>query len=202
MEINNFIDNNIVDLVYQGLNSIGRTVHKLHIRRVLDGTCGIVGASNEQAINRILELYMRIKSTAHECVDIPYITALHGSLGDAIPASGMLRAQPMEYKDKFIKTLNYDDVAKELKRISVMESAEDKAIAYFVYLTRAFLFKEGNILVAQLVATKVLDESGIGYMDIPVDTKEFDRIVYNYIVTGQDAELSAYVKENCIKHCR
>ena len=145
---------------------------------------------------------MRIKSTAHECVDIPYITALHGSLGDAIPASGMLRAQPMEYKDKFIKTLNYDDVAKELKRISVMESAEDKAIAYFVYLTSAFLFKEGNMLVAQLVATKVLDESGIGYMDIPVDTKEFDRIVYNYIVTGQDAELSAYVKENCIKHCR
>lgn len=58
------------------------------------------------------------------------------------------------------------------------------------------------MLVAQLVATKVLDESGIGYMDIPVDTKEFDRIVYNYIVTGQDAELSAYVKENCIKHCR
>lgn len=71
------IDNNIVDLVYQGLNSIGITVHKLHIRRVLDGMYGIVGASNEQAINRILEMYMRIKSTAHECVDIPYITALH-----------------------------------------------------------------------------------------------------------------------------
>lgn len=146
METNNFIDNNIVDLVYQGLNSIGRTVHKLNIRRVLDGTCGIVGASNEQTINRILEMYMRIKSTAHECVDIPYITALHGSLGDAIPASGMLRAQ--------------------------------------------------------LIATKVLDESGIGYMDIPVDDNNFYRIVYNCIVTGQDVELSAYVKENCIKYCK
>lgn len=202
MEKVNYIDENIVDLVYQGLNSIGITVHKLNIRRVLDGTCGIVGASNEQTINRILEMYMRIKSTAHEYVDIPYITALHGSLGDAIPASGMLRAQPMEYKDKFIKTLNYDDVAKELKRISVIESAEDKAVAYFVYSTRAFLFKEGNMLVAQLIATKVLDENGIGYMDIPVDDNNFKRIVYNYIVTGQDAELSAYVKENCIKHCK
>lgn len=202
METNNFIDENIVDLVYQGLSSIGITVHKLNIRRVLDGTCGIVGASNEQTINHILEMYMRIKSTAHECVDIPYITALHGSLGDAIPASGMLRAQPMEYKDKFIKTLNYDDVAKELQRISAIESAEDKAVAYFVYLTRAFLFKEGNMLVAQLIATKVLDESGIGYMDIPVDDSNFYRIVYNCIVTGQDAELSAYVKENCIKYCK
>lgn len=141
MEKVNYIDENIVDLVYQGLNSIGITVHKLNIRRVLDGTCGIVGASNEQTINHILEMYMRIKSTAHEYVDIPYITALHGSLGDAIPASGMLRAQPMEYKDKFIKTLNYDD-------------------------------------------------------------NNFDRIVYNCIVTGQDAELSAYVKENCIKYCK
>lgn len=202
MEINNLIDNNIVDLVYQGLNSIGITVHKLNIRRVLDDRCGIVGASNEQAIKRILKMYMRIKNTAHEGIDIHYITALHGSLGDTIPASGMLRAQPMEYKDKFIKTLNYDDVAKELKRISDMESAEDKAVAYFVYLTRTFLFKEGNMLVAQLIATKVLDENGIGYMDIPVDDNNFDRIVYNYIVTGQDAELSAYVKENCIKHCK
>lgn len=202
MAESNYIDENIVDLVYQGLNSIGRTVHKLHIRRVLDGTCGIVGASNEQTINRILEMYMRINSTMHERVDIPYITALHGTLGDVITASGMLRAQPMEYKDKFIKTLDYDEVAKELERIGEMESAEDKAAAYFVYLTCAFLFKEGNMLVAQLIATKVLDENGIGYMDIPVGDKDFDRIVYNCIVTGHDAELSAYVKENCIKHCK
>lgn len=200
MAENNCIDKNIVDLVYQGLNSIGRTVHKLNIRRVLDGTCGIVGASNEQTINHILEMYMRVKSTAHERVDIPYITTLHGYLGDAVTAAGMLRAQPMEYKDKFICTLNYDDVAKELERISEMESAEDKAVAYFVYLTRAFLFKEGNMLVAQLIATKVLDENGIGYMDIQVDDNNFDRIVYNCIVTGHDAELSAYAKENCIKH--
>lgn len=198
----NCIDESIVDLVYQGLSSIGRTVHKLLIRRVLDGTCGTVSASNEQTINRILEMYMRIKSTAHECVDIPYITALHSYLGNAITDAGMLRAQPMEYRDKFIKTLNYDDVAKELERISEMESAEDKAVAYFVYLTRSFLFKEGNMLVAQLVATKVLDESEIGYMDIPVDDNDFDRIVYNCIVTGHDTELSVYVKENCIKHCK
>ncbi len=202
MAENNYIDENIVDLVYQGLSSIGRAVHKLLIRRVLDGTCGTVSASNEQAINHILEMYMRVKNTAHECVDIPYITALHSYLGNAITDAGMLRAQPMEYRGKFIKTLNYDDVARELERISMIESAEDKAVAYFVYLTRLFLFEEGNMLVAQLIATKVLDESGIGYMDIPIDDNNFDRIVYNCIVTGHDAELSAYIKENCIKHCK
>lgn len=202
MEKVNCIDENVVDLVYQGLSSVGRKVHKLLIRRVLDGTCGTVSASNEQTINHILEMYMRVKNTEHECVDIPYITALHSYLGNAITDAGMLRAQPMEYRDKFIKTLNYDDVAKELERISMIESAEDKAVTYFVYLTRSFLFEEGNMLVAQLVATKVLDESGIGYMDIPVDDNNFDRIVYNCIVTGHDAELSDYVKENCIKHCK
>lgn len=195
-----FIDAHMDDLIQEGLMSINiRVESKFVIYNVRCGKSGILDAQVEKAIHNIHSMWETVTATRSEEIDIPYITKLHAQFGNVVPESGMLRAEPIELNGKIVRRPNYDEMANDLELIKYLEPAEARAIAYFVYIVYNRPFKKGSMLIAQLLASKVLNDAGIGYMSLPADDEEFKRIVHNYMVTGQSMELCAYVHDKCIK---
>lgn len=198
-----FINANMDSLIQEGLASIGIQVEDTSaIRDVYCGKDGTMDAQVEKAIHNIHNMWSDIVSTTHTWIDITYMTKLHHRLDDVVPAPGMLRAEPIEINGKIVKRPDYDEMANDFELIRHLEPIEARAVAYFVYIVYTRPFKKGSMLIAQLLASKVLNDDGLGYLDMPVNDEEFERIVHNYMVTGQSTELCEYVYKNCIKHCK
>lgn len=195
-----FINAHMDDLIQEGLASIGIQVEDTFaIHDVYCGKDGILDEQVEKAINGIRGMWFDIVTTTHTKIDIPYMTKLHYKLDDVVPAYGMLRAEPIEINGKIVRRPDYDEMANDLELIRNLEPAEARAIAYFVYIVYNRPFKKGSMLIAQLLASKVLNDEGLGYMSMSVNDEEFKRIVHNYMVTGQSMELCEYVYKKCIR---
>ena len=92
------------------------------------------------------------------------------------------------------------DVLDELDQI---KDAEIKALKYFCYIARAQMFIDGNKRVAQLMANKVLIENDIGIFQIPIEKlEEFKEMLIRFYESGEDKQIIAYMKENCIRRVR
>lgn len=99
-----FINANMDSLIQEGLDSIGIQVEDTSaIRDVYCGKDGIMDAQVERAIHNIHGMWSDIVTTTHTKIDIPYMTELHHRLDDAVPAHGMLRAEPIEINGKIVK---------------------------------------------------------------------------------------------------
>lgn len=93
------------------------------------------------------------------------------------------------------------DVYDSIKRINNIEEDVDRALSYFCYITRAQLFVDGNKRVAQLMANKVLIESGIGVLSIPVSKLiVFKELLVEFYETAESDKLKDFLRTECITY--
>lgn len=101
--------------------------------------------------------------------DLPMLRQLNRVCGtDLICGCGELRKQEVRITgyDYIPIVPQYFDVIEDLESLSKIQDPISKACAYFCYVVRQQLFIDGNIRVAQLIANKILLESGVGYLNL------------------------------------
>lgn len=95
------------------------------------------------------------------------------------------------------------DVYETVRNINDIEEDVDRALSYFCFITRAQLFIDGNKRVAQLMANKVLIESGIGILSIPVDKAVlFKELLVKFYETNDDSTLKDFLRTECITYVK
>lgn len=93
------------------------------------------------------------------------------------------------------------DVYAAIKELNAIEDDIERALSYFCYIARTQLFIDGNKRVAQLMANKILIESGIGILAIPVDdVAEFKRLLIEFYETGNSDSIKDFLKSKCIQY--
>ena len=93
------------------------------------------------------------------------------------------------------------DVYDSIKRINNIEEDVDRALSYFCFITRSQLFIDGNKRVAQLMANKVLIESGVGVLSIPVSKLAvFKDLLMQFYETDESDKLKDFLRTECITY--
>lgn len=95
-----------------------------------------------------------------------------------------------------------DEVYNKIYDLNAISNPIDKALEYFCYLCRAQLFIDGNKRVAQLMANKILIESGIGIMSIPVECREeFFVLLIEFYISDDSSKLVKFLYDRCVMFC-
>lgn len=97
---------------------------------------------------------------------------------------------------------NADEVFKDLITIDSVGDGIQKALALFCYLSRGQLFWDGNKRMAQLIANKVLIESGVGILSIGYKEQsltKFRDLLIDYYNTNNASKLCSYLR-TCIEY--
>lgn len=94
------------------------------------------------------------------------------------------------------ESLLYDTI----NSIECISNPVDKALKYFCFIARSQIFIDGNKRVAQLMANKVLIDSGVGVFQIPINgIEQFKTLLINYYETGNDSKIISFMKDYCIR---
>ena len=93
------------------------------------------------------------------------------------------------------------DVYDAIKELNTIEDDIERALSYFCYIARTQLFIDGNKRVAQLIVNKILIESGVGILSIPVDNiAEFKELLIKFYETADATELKNFLRYKCIQY--
>lgn len=98
---------------------------------------------------------------------------------------------PVPEKDKVIQALN--------KLLNENSSITEKTISLFLWSCRSQLFWDGNKRTSLIAANKLMISEGKGILMI--DEKhllQFNKLLTEYYSTGNKAEISKFLYENCI----
>lgn len=97
---------------------------------------------------------------------------------------------------------NVDVVYKDLGEVSLISNPVQRALVIFCYLSRDQLFWDGNKRMAQLMANKVLVESGVGILSIGLSSDDmtlFNKLLTDYYLSSDASELCKYLY-GCIEY--
>lgn len=95
------------------------------------------------------------------------------------------------------------DIYESIKRLNNIEEDVDRALSYFCFVTRTQLFIDGNKRVAQLMANKILIESGVGILSIPVSkVAVFKELLVEFYETDEPDKLKDFLRTECITYVK
>ena len=96
--------------------------------------------------------------------------------------------------------LNSEAIIYELDKIKITDYNERlRALKYFCYIVKANIFIDRNLVLAQLIANKVLIEANIGVFLIPVEfLGYFKSLLEVFYKSGNDKDLIDFMLDFCI----
>ena len=93
-----------------------------------------------------------------------------------------------------------ETIDKNIREIYTLPDKKDAAVNLYLYLARGQFFNDGNKRTAALICNMVLIQNGEGIFLIPPDKSlEFKKLLVNFYINDDDAELKQFINANCIK---
>lgn len=191
---------NVVDSIWKEANIEGITVTFPDTLEIFEGRV-VAGLSIDAtvAINNLKHAWQFLFDTIDAPVDLAYVRQMNGVIGaNLILNAGELRQADVSIGGTSWKPEipDFDSAKNEIARIA-SGSGLDAALEMFAYLTRSQLFLDGNKRCAQLIANKMLIQSGSGVLSIPIERKlEFSRLLVEFYETGNRGDLCRFL-ESC-----
>ena len=193
---------NVVDSIWKEANIEGIAVTFPDTLEIFEGRA-VAGLSIDAtiAINNLKHAWQFLFDSIDAPVNLAYVRQMNGIIG----ANLILNAGELRQTDVSVggtswrpEIPDYDSAKAEIERIA-SKLGLDAALEMFAYLTRSQLFFDGNKRCAQLIANKMLIQSGSGVLSIPIEEKlEFSRLLVEFYETGDRSELCRFLEEHAI----
>lgn len=196
---------NMIDSVWKSANLEGIAVTYPETEIIFQG----IAVENKyiRDINAIVNLknaWKFILENIEYKVDLAYISKVHEYIGAANVIihpgefrTGQVSMGGTSWKPDII--LDKNKIKENLEKILNINSATERAITMFLYLTRQQIFWDGNKRVATLICNQIMIQNGVGIISIPIEKqKEFKSKLITFYETNDYTPLKKYIYDHCI----
>lgn len=200
-----FARRNIIDSIYKEarLEGIGITFPETY--EIFNGrTVAGLSVNDTIKINNLKHAWEFIFDTLNYRIDLRYIRQINSEIGKGVVfKEGILRDTEVSIGGTSWKP-DIPDEEKIKKFISetannTMLSAAERAIETMLFVMRSQMFFDGNKRTAQLLANKIMIESGAGLITVPIDMQhEFLNKLIVFYETNESGALWGFIYDTCI----
>lgn len=195
-----FAKRNLVDSIYKEakLEGIGVTfsdTYEIFNGRVVPG----LSLDDTIKINNLKRAWQFVFATLNYPIDLRYIRQINSEIGKGVVfKEGMLRDSEVRIGGTSWKPdlPNEDNINIFINDVTnnLDLSATERAIETLLYLMRCQIFYDGNKRTAQLIANKIMIESGAGIISIPVEQQHsFLEKLITFYETGEQSDISTFL---------
>lgn len=195
-----FAKRNLVDSIYKEakLEGIGVTfsdTYEIFNGRVVPG----LSLDDTIKINNLKRAWQFVFDTLNYPIDLRYIRQINSEIGKGVVfKEGMLRDSEVRIGGTSWKPdlPNEDNINIFINDVTnnLDLSATERAIETLLYLMRCQIFYDGNKRTAQLIANKIMIESGAGIISIPVEQQHsFLEKLITFYETGEQSDISTFL---------
>lgn len=200
-----FAKRNLVDSIYKEakLEGIGVTfsdTYEIFNGRVVPG----LSLDDTIKINNLKRAWQFVFDTLNYPIDLRYIRQINSEIGKGVVfKEGMLRDSEVRIGGTSWKPdlPNEDNINIFINDVTnnLDLSATERAIETLLYLMRCQIFYDGNKRTAQLIANKIMIESGAGIISIPVEQQHpFLEKLITFYETGEQSDISTFLYTSSI----
>lgn len=200
-----FAKRNLVDSIYKEakLEGIGVTfpdTYEIFNGRVVPG----LSLDDTIKINNLKRAWQFVFDTLNYPIDLRYIRQINSEIGKGVVfKEGMLRDSEVRIGGTSWKPdlPNEDNINIFINDVTnnLDLSATERAIETLLYLMRCQIFYDGNKRTAQLIANKIMIESGAGIISVPVEQQHsFLEKLITFYETGEQSDISTFLYTSSI----
>ena len=194
---------NIVDSIWKEANIEGIGATFPETKEIFEGrTVSRLSVDETVKINNLKHAWQFLLETIDVPIDVFYVEQMNKEIGQGVVyKAGDLRTSPVSIGGTSWKPPipDADGFKADIEEILGKYKAVDCALKMFAFICRTQPFHDGNKRTAQLVANKILIESGNGILAIaPGDKLEFETLLVEYYETADDQKLIKFLSEKAV----
>ena len=192
---------NIVDQIWKEANIVGIRETFPETKEVFEGrTVSRISVDDTVKINNLKHAWQFLFDTLDVPIDVFYIKQMNTEIGQGVVyKAGDLRIGTVTIGGTSWKPEipTHEKFKADIETILSSYEGVECALKMFAFICRTQPFNDGNKRTAQLVANKILIESGCGIFAIaPEDKLEFETLLVDYYESADDQKLLQFLKKS------